>query len=66
LKEAYRKGSASPDRPFHEAPTFAKASFTDLVQEIIDQGHPVRAIEIYKGWMEVDTFEDYRRAWTKL
>jgi phosphoenolpyruvate phosphomutase len=33
---------------------------------VIDRGHPVKAVEIYKGWLEVDTFEDYRRAWAKL
>ena len=38
----------------------------DLIQKIIDRGHPVKAVEVYKGWLEVDTFEDYRRAWAKL
>jgi phosphoenolpyruvate phosphomutase len=23
-------------------------------------------VDIYKGWLEIDTFEDYRRAWTKV
>ena len=31
----------------------------DLVQELLDQGLPVTAVDIYKGWMEVDTYEDY-------
>ena len=67
LKDAYQAGLACQEtRPFHEAETFAKASFTDLLQTVIDQGHPVQAVEIYKGWLEVDTFEDYRRAWAKL
>ena len=66
LKEAFQKGVAAPDRAYHEAATFAQASLTDLLQEIIAQGHPVKAVEIYKGWIEVDTFEDYRRAWAKL
>lgn len=54
------------DQPFQEASSFSNASLTDLFQELIDRGHPVKAIEIYKGWLEVDTFEDYRRAWAKL
>jgi phosphoenolpyruvate phosphomutase len=51
---------------FHEAGTFIKASFTDLVQELIDQGHRVDAVPIFKGWMEVDSFEEYQKAWAKL
>ena len=67
LKDAYRasmgKYAASG---FHEAGTFMKASFTDLVQELIDLGHRVEAVPIFKGWMEVDSFEEYQKAWAKL
>ena len=67
LREAYQASLRFPaDQPFHEAPNFSQASLTDLLQEMIDQGRPVKAVEIYKGWLEVDTFEDYRRAWAKL
>ncbi len=67
LKEVYQQGlERAPDRPYHEAANFSQASFTDLLQEMIDRGRPVKAVEIYKGWLEVDTFEDYRRAWAKL
>jgi len=53
-------------QPFQEAPSLSKASIADLIQELIDRGHPVASIDIYKGWLEVDTFEDYRRAWARL
>jgi len=67
IKEAYQAGlELLPDQPYHEAASFLKTSLTDLLQEMIDRGHPVKAIEVYKGWLEVDTFEDYRRAWAKL
>ena len=66
LREAHEAGLSSGDRPFQEAPDFRQASLTDLIQEILDRGHPVKAVEIYKGWLEVDTFEDYRRAWSRL
>lgn len=67
LKEAYEAGrTLPPDQPFHEAPSFAQASLTDLVQAMITRGRPVHAVEIYKGWLEVDTFDDYRRAWARL
>jgi len=39
---------------------------TDLLQEMIDRGHEVSCIDVYKGWMEIDTFDDYRRAWAEL
>ncbi len=51
---------------FHEAHSLETASFTDMLQEIIDCGGTVASVDIYKGWLEIDTFEDYRRAWTKV
>lgn len=52
--------------PFHEASNAARASLTDLLQELIDRGHEVVSADVYKGWMEITTFEDYRRAWADL
>jgi phosphoenolpyruvate phosphomutase len=43
-----------------------RASVTHLLQALIDRGEPVVAVEIHKGWTEIDTFEDYRRAWAEL
>lgn len=49
---------------FHEAASLKKASLTDMIQDMVERGSEgVRAVSIYKGWSEVDTFEDYRRAW---
>lgn len=48
---------------FHEASDLRQAALTDMVQELVDSGLGVRAVSIYKGWSEVDTFADYRRAW---
>jgi phosphoenolpyruvate phosphomutase len=53
-------------RRFHEAESLEKAAFTDILQEIIDCGGKVACVDIYKGWLEIDTFEDYRRAWAKV
>src|SRR5215510_11057985 len=53
-------------RTFHEAATLDRAAFTDILQEIIDCGGEVACVDIYKGWLEIDTFEDYRRAWAKV
>jgi len=52
--------------PFHEAESFRRAKLTDLLQELIDRGATVQAIDVYKGWLEIDTFEDYRRAWALI
>ena len=51
---------------FHEADSLRGATFTDMLQELIDRGHDVQAVDVYKGWLEIDTFEDYRRAWALL
>ena len=39
-----------------------RASVTHLLQALVDRGHPVVSVDIHKGWMEIDTVEDYRRA----
>ena len=60
VRDSYhRLSKLSNAHPFHEAARFAQARLSDLVQELLDQGLPVTAVDIYKGWMEVDTYEDY-------
>jgi phosphoenolpyruvate phosphomutase len=67
FRDAYQQAQRAYARgPFHEAATFEEASFGDLVQELIDQGQEIACLDIYKGWMEVDTFEDYRQMWAKV
>ncbi len=66
FKSAYKNVAKNPAAPFHEAPSLAKASLTDMLQELVDRGHDVSCLPIYKGWMEVDTFEDYQQAWAEL
>ena len=41
-------------------------SITHILQALIDRGHPVVAVDIHKGWMEIDSFDDYRRAWAEV
>ncbi len=66
LTDCYQQLSETQKGTFHEADSLRSASFTDLVQELIDRGNEVRAIDVYKGWLEIDTFEDYRRAWALI
>jgi phosphoenolpyruvate phosphomutase len=67
LRESYRTSlERYKSSGFHEAASVSKASFTDMVQELIDRGHRVDAVSIFKGWMEVDSFEEYQKAWAKI
>jgi phosphoenolpyruvate phosphomutase len=67
LRQAYQRVvSGRQEGPFHEAPSLEQASLTDILQELIDHHQAVHAVDIYKGWMEVDTFEDYQRAWAYI
>ncbi|MFX1255627.1 MAG: phosphoenolpyruvate mutase [Promethearchaeota archaeon] len=66
LKRIYDEMSQNPNKLFHEAINFNYASFTDIIQEIIDRGYTVNAVEIYKGWSELKTFEDYYRITKQL
>lgn len=67
LRDCYRASQEQyKSTGFHEAGSFSKASFTDLLQELIDRGHRVDAVPIFKGWMEVDSFEEYQKAWAKI
>jgi phosphoenolpyruvate phosphomutase len=67
LRQTYHHVVASHrGGPFHEALALEQASLTDMLQELIDQHQDVYAVNVYKGWMEVDTFEDYQRAWAYI
>ena len=66
FRAVYKSVADNPAASFHEAPSITKASLTDMLQELVDRGHNVSCLTIYKGWMEVDTFEDYQQAWTDL
>jgi phosphoenolpyruvate phosphomutase len=50
----------------HEAASLRSAMLTDLLQEVVRRGHRVASAGIYQGWLEVDTFDDYRRAWSEV
>lgn len=50
-------------RPFYEADSVRKGALTDLLAHLLESGEEIAGVEIYKGWQEVDSFEDYRRMW---
>jgi phosphoenolpyruvate phosphomutase len=65
LRAAWARARAAGG-PLHEAETPRQAAFTDLLQALVDEGHPVTCVSTYKGWLEIDTFEDYQRAWAEI
>jgi choline kinase/DNA-binding XRE family transcriptional regulator len=50
------------DKPFQRAKTFQKAYLTDMIQELVDVGIKVHCVIIERGWKEIDTVEDYKKA----
>lgn len=50
------------DKPFQRASSFQKAYLTDMFQEMIDLGVPINCVIIAKGWIEIDTVQDFRKA----
>ena len=50
------------NKPFQRAKTFQKAYLTDMIQELVDIGVRVHCVIIERGWKEIDTVEDYRKA----
>ena len=47
---------------FHDAISIDKAYLTDMIQELILRGYPVHSIDIQKGWVEIDTEQDFEYA----
>ena len=50
------------DKPFQRAKLFQKAYITDLLQEMTDLGVPIHCVIIERGWKEIDTIEDFKKA----
>ncbi|OLC37096.1 MAG: phosphoenolpyruvate mutase [Candidatus Rokubacteria bacterium 13_1_40CM_4_69_5] len=65
-RESHAHAVAAGAAPFHEAASVRYAAFTDLLQTLVAAGHPVTCVSTWKGWLEIDTFEDYQRAWAEI
>jgi|TARA_B110000977_G_scaffold59499_1_gene80788 choline kinase/DNA-binding XRE family transcriptional regulator len=50
------------NKPFQRAKIFQKAYLTDMIQELVDVGIKVHCTIIERGWKEIDTVEDYKKA----
>jgi len=67
LKKCYKNALKQyKNKRFHEAPSIATAYFTDMIQEIIDTDFQINHLDVYGDWIEIDTFEDYRKAWSEV
>jgi len=65
LKRNYdRVNKIYSGKPFRQIKVFEKAWLTDLFQEMTELGVPLYCVIIERGWMEIDTPEDYERALT--
>lgn len=51
-------------KPFGRADVFEKVWQTDIFQEMTELGVSLHCVIIERGWMEIDTIEDYERALT--
>ncbi len=49
-------------KPFQRAKSFEKAYLTDIIQEMVDLGVPIHCVIIERGWKEIDTVEDFKKA----
>ena len=50
------------NKPFQRAGTFQMAYITDIIQDMSDLGVPIHCVIIERGWKEIDTEEDYKKA----
>jgi phosphoenolpyruvate phosphomutase len=66
MRAAWRQALAAGPAPFHEAESLDRAAFTDLLQALVAAVQQVTCVSTWKGWLEIDTFEDYQRAWAEI
>lgn len=61
LKDVYNSLSNHAGN-FHESESLQKASFTDIIQEIVERKYPVKVLKTYQGWMEIHNRKDMEAA----
>ena len=66
LRNIYLDSKLRDPSPYHEASSFSQASFIDIIQEAIDQGHQVNGLEVSTGWIEIHERVDIDRAEQEL
>ena len=49
-------------KPFIRAKTFDVAYLTDMIQYLVNSGVKVKCVTIERGWIEIDTLQDFEKA----
>jgi len=64
MKEFYNKmknkAKESGNNPLNPNIPFKKSYMTDFIRGLIVDGHKIKAIPIENGWLELDTYQDYK------
>lgn len=63
LRELQQKYKKNHEQPFHQSNSIREASFVDFIRELLMRGDTVYGLEIWRSWIDIDTFEDYRQGW---
>ena len=63
FKEYFHKAKSEfYGKPFIRAKTFDQAYLTDFIQYLVNNGIEVKCLTIERGWIEIDTVQDFERA----
>ena len=62
LIEHYERLEKNHTGNFHDAESFKKAKFVDILQELLSLGIEINPVPINGNWCEIDTFDDLVRA----
>lgn len=62
LSTVYDDCHGSTSGAFHEAESFETAGLSHMIQELIDRGYTIQALEVHKGWIEIHDREDLKVA----
>jgi phosphoenolpyruvate phosphomutase len=63
-KALYHELKERPEKNILGAEQLSRSSLTDFFNTLIAKGERIKAVDVYGGWFEIDTFEDYRKSWT--
>ncbi len=59
-KEYEAARSRFEGQAFYEASSFLNASVVDFVQYLVEKDYPIFALEVFGGWQEIHTFDNYQ------
>lgn len=65
-KTLYEELKHAPDKGILGTEDLSKASLASFFNALIAKGERVIPVDVFGGWFEIDTFEDYRKSWTAV